>query len=241
MMVMGHDYNFSNSPVNDFSILTCNNQGYKFLGMTMADRIKRRMEQIGITQDQLARGAGVTQPAIWKLLTGKTKRSTRLAEIAATLQLTVDQLIGKEPMPGDTPEPSNIAPGPLVRGKVPLISWVQAGSYKEAIDLYQPGDAEEWIETTAPIGASTFALRVQGDSMEPLFPAGMLIVVEPNLDPLPGDYVIAKNGDEATFKQLIKDGGDWFLKPLNKSYPLKPLESTCCIIGVVREAVRRFR
>jgi hypothetical protein len=44
-------------------------------------------------------------------------------------------------------------------------------------------------------------LRVQGDSMTPDFPHGCIIVVEPELDPLPGDYVIAKNGDdEATFK-----------------------------------------
>lgn len=111
----------------------------------------------------------------------------------------------------------------------------------EAIDLYAPGDAEDWIETTVPIKEHTFALRVEGDSMEPEFPAGVLIVVEPDLDPQPGDYVIAKNGDEATFKQLVKDGPDWYLKPINKRYPIKPLESPCKIIGVVREQARRYR
>lgn len=77
--------------------------------------------------------------------------------------------------------------------------------------------------------------------MEPDFPAGVFIVVEPDMDPQPGDYVIAKNGDEATFKQLVKDGADWYLKPLNPRYPIKPLESPCKIIGVVREQVRRYR
>lgn len=138
-------------------------------------------------------------------------------------------------------EPSNISPGPPIRGKVPLISWVQAGKWREAIDLYAPDDAENWIETTVPIKEHTFALRVDGDSMEPEFPAGVLIVVEPDLDPQPGDYVIAKNGDEATFKQLVKDGPDWYLKPINERYPIKPLESPCKIIGVVREQARRYR
>jgi len=53
--------------------------------------------------------------------------------------------------------------------------------------------------------------------------------------------VIAKNGDDATFKQLVKDGSDWLLKPLNDRYPIKPLESPCKIIGVVRSLERRFR
>lgn len=137
--------------------------------------------------------------------------------------------------------PATSATAPPIRGKVPLISWVQAGKWREAIDLYTPGDAEDWIETTVPIKENTFALRVDGDSMEPEFPAGVLIVVEPDMDPQPGDYVIAKNGDDATFKQLVKDGSDWLLKPLNERYPIKPLESPCKIIGVVRSLERRFR
>jgi SOS-response transcriptional repressor LexA len=137
----------------------------------------------------------------------------------------------------------NTAVGPIVHGQVPLISNVQAGMYKEFIDnLLQSGDGKyERISTTVPIRRHTFALRVTGDSMEPKFTDGMILVVEPDMEPNPGDYVIAKNGsDETTFKQLIKDGADWFLKPLNDRYPIKPLgEST--IIGVVRSVELRLR
>lgn len=52
--------------------------------------------------------------------------------------------------------------------------------------------------------------------------------------------MIARNDDEATFKQLVKDGGDWYLKPLNERYSIKPLGSFH-IIGVVCEAIRKFR
>lgn len=137
----------------------------------------------------------------------------------------------------------NTAVGPIVHGQVPLISSVQAGMYKEFIDnLLQSGDGKyERISTTVPIKRHTFALRVTGDSMEPKFTDGMVLVVEPDMEPNPGDYVIAKNGSaETTFKQLIKDGADWFLKPLNDRYPIKPLgEST--IIGVVRSVELRLR
>ena len=64
--------------------------------------------------------------------------------------------------------------------------------------------------------------------------------MEPEMDFMPGDYVIAKNGGEATFKQLVKDGGDWYLKPLNPQYPTKLLGDSR-IIGVVRESIMKFR
>lgn len=77
--------------------------------------------------------------------------------------------------------------------------------------------------------------------MEPDFKEGAILIVEPDMEAQPGDFVIAKNGDEeTTFKQLVKDAGDWYLKPLNPRYPMKPL-GKASIVGVVRAVERRFR
>jgi SOS-response transcriptional repressor LexA len=136
----------------------------------------------------------------------------------------------------------NVQVGPEVRGTVPLISAVQAGNYKMHVDNFHPGDGgEERISTTVPVKRHTFALRVSGDSMEPDFHEGAILIVEPEMEWQPGDYVIAKNGDgESTFKQIIRDGGDLYLKPLNPRYPIKPL-GKAVIVGVVRAVERRFR
>jgi len=76
-----------------------------------------------------------------------------------------------------------------------------------------------------------------GDS----FPEGSILVVEPELPPLTGDYVIALNeASQTTFKQPVVDGGEAYLKPLNTRYPIKPL-GAAKIIGVVREFTKRFR
>lgn len=137
--------------------------------------------------------------------------------------------------------PSNIRAAPDRRACVPLISWVRAGDWAHVADLLQPGEAYEWVETGVTVQPHTFALRVEGDSMEPEFAPGTILVVEPEMDAHPGDYVIAKNGDdEATFKQLVRDGADLYLKPLNARYPIKPL-GLSRIVGVVREAVKRYR
>lgn len=115
--------------------------------------------------------------------------------------------------------------------KVPLISFVKAGNFAEIIDSY---DGEMHI-TTAKVKARTFATRVEGDSMLPEFPPGRIIVVEPDRAFKSGDYVVARNGNnEATLKQVIKDGSDWYLKPLNDRYPIKQIDNPDIdIIGVV--------
>ncbi len=84
---MHEEYNFSNGCVNNFRFLTLDNVSYKVerMTVTMAERIKERMGEIGISQEALAKAAGLTQPAIFKLLSGKTRRTTRLPEISSVL------------------------------------------------------------------------------------------------------------------------------------------------------------
>ncbi|OOH86291.1 hypothetical protein BMF29_08425 [Comamonas kerstersii] len=98
------------------------------------------------------------------------------------------------------------------------------------------------MTTTAPVHRYTFAVRVVGDSMEPDFAEGSLLIIEPELDPLPNDFVVVKNGsDETTVKKLVRDGSDWYLKPSNDRYPIKKMTLDMRIIGVVRAMEKRFR
>ena len=136
----------------------------------------------------------------------------------------------------------NTTYAPVIRGFVPLLSDAQAGMYQELIDNNPPeSGAFETVLTSTTIRKYTFALRVVGDSMEPEFREGTTLIVEPGMKADHGDYVIAKTGaDETTFKQLVKDGPDWYLKPLNNRYPIKPL-GDLVIIGVIRDAVKHYR
>jgi len=201
------------------------------------ERIYKARNECGMSQSELSRKCGVTPSAISHLEKGNTKSLSGdlLVRMSRALNVSAEWLAnGTGPM-----SERNTAPGPALRGTVPLISTVQAGNFAEAIDNMPPGEGER-INVTVPVNAHTFALRVMGDSMEPEFQEGMIIIVEPDLDPRPGDYVIAKNGEDATFKKLIKDGSDYYLKPLNKDYKTKPLGDGR-IIGVVRETIRRYR
>jgi len=133
---------------------------------------------------------------------------------------------------------ANTEPGPDIAGKVPLISWVQAGAWAEVIDNFHPGDAEDWIDTTANVSSQSFALRVKGDSMTnphgtPSIPEGSMVVVDPNAHCDNGNIVVARLNDsmEATIKKLVIDGGQRYLKPLNPAYPTIAINGNCHIIG----------
>lgn len=132
--------------------------------------------------------------------------------------------------------------------EVPVISSVQAGLWREAVDSYAPGAGHDYVVVQADLGSHTFALKVRGDSMEPEFKEGDTIIIDPDIKPTPGDYVVARNEDqEATFKKYRPRGRNAQgidvieLVPLNEDYPIlrsdvSPIE----IIGTLVEH-RRYR
>jgi SOS-response transcriptional repressor LexA len=93
------------------------------------------------------------------------------------------------------------------------------------------------------MGPQAFSLRVEGDSMEPEFPQGCVIFVEPETQALNGDYVVVTldGTNQATFKQLVLDGARRYLKPLNTRYPVIPIDREARICGVVREMRKAYR
>jgi SOS-response transcriptional repressor LexA len=78
---------------------------------------------------------------------------------------------------------------------------------------------------------------VEGDSMAPAFPRGMLIYIDPEIPPTSGRKVVAMCDDtrSATFKQYFEDGGHKYLKAMNPNWPepYTPLNASCHIIGTV--------
>ncbi len=132
----------------------------------------------------------------------------------------------------------NVQAAPDVQNRIPLISWVQAGGWTEAVDIYEPGYAERWLPFLKTNGDRTFALRVVGDSMTARFgktyPEGCIIFVDPeNRTPENGDRIIAKlqGTHEVTFKVFTKDAGRCWLRPLNDSHP--PIYEEFSVVGKV--------
>ncbi|MGG5798138.1 LexA family protein [Edwardsiella tarda] len=124
--------------------------------------------------------------------------------------------------------------------KYPLFTTVQAGAFTTTSESYTEKDAKAWVETSKKAGSRSFWLEVDGASMtapagnRPSFPEGILILVDPDQDVEVNDFCIARvNGNEFTFKKLIRDGGVNYLQPLNPQFPLLTCGNGCAFVGKV--------
>ena len=102
---------------------------------------------------------------------------------------------------------SNVSQAQIGTKQIPLISYVHAGHWAGAVDAFQPNDAHDWLVTDLELSDGAFALEIKGDSMLPEFKPGDRVIIDPQITPQPGDYVVAKNGEEeATFKKYRPRG-----------------------------------
>ncbi len=89
-------------------------------------------------------------------------------------------------------------------------------------------------------GSEPFALQVLGDSMEPEFKDGTIVIVEPGVFVNDGSYVVAQHNDEYVLRQLDLQGERWFLRPLNDEYETVEIPGLDAIRGrVIQRSGRR--
>ena len=200
-------------------------------------RIKRAIEgriQSGASQTEIAQKCGLSQATIYKYLYSKPRPDiVTLGKFALGLNIDFYELIGSMPQVPTSakatlkkkdkqPTPTSLC---LWR-KVPILNWKQVPGWKNLTGPVHSDLSKDYIETDVP-GARMFAIRVTDDSMEPEFRVGELVLVNPELEAMPNDYVLTIHSDhgseEAALKQLKKLGNRSFLHPLNPSYGDIPL------------------
>jgi SOS-response transcriptional repressor LexA len=147
------------------------------------------------------------------------------------------------------PFDENVTSAPLGLRPIPVISSVQAGQLRDMDNPHPPGAGYAVEYTDQDLSRWAFALDVDGLSMAPMFQPGDRIIVDPDLAPNPGDFVVARNGSEqATFKKYRPRGIDargemiFELVPLNEDYPtLRSDTEHLVVIGVVTEHRKKLR
>ena len=139
-----------------------------------------------------------------------------------------------------------IVPMDKVR-RVPVLNYVQAGEFCEYFDDAIADMFEVIIGDYPP---HVHWVIIEGLSMTPDFNPGDLILVDPDTQPSPGDYVVAKKAGEnaVTFKKWRPRGFDdegveyCELVPLNPDFPIIDSRHTpFTICGVAVERKHKLR
>lgn len=199
--------------------------------MSLAARFKARRLELGMTQVEVASEAGISQQSIESIESGRTRKPRNVLELAKALKCSPDWLLnGKNIMPL----------AEISTRRIPILSYVQAGQFTETQAYTDTAGDLEYVLADADIPETCFALRIDGDSMQPEFKEGDIVIIDPDLCPMPGEFVVAKNnGHEATFKKFRPLGigvDDFELVPLNPDYPvLRSKDMPLQIIGVMIE------
>jgi len=130
---------------------------------------------------------------------------------------------------------------------IPIINRVAAGYPQWFTDLdFPPGVADEYVAAPAELSdPNAFAVHVVGDSMEPRYHQGDVVIFSPAASVKSGDDCFVRfamaggpSDGETTFKRIFFDAEDQVrLQPLNERYAptfVKPNE----IAGIFRAVAR---
>ncbi len=141
--------------------------------LTPGRRIRRRRQQLGMNQVQLANAVGLTQGFLSAIETGRRKAGAKTIEqLANVLDLPPAVIIGQAAA-HDNPQPYEAA-------NLPLFGTIPAGSPSQTQEL-----AETWPVLRHLWSPDYYCLRLAFDSMEPTLKPGDIVLVHyrPDVDP----------------------------------------------------------
>lgn len=227
---------------------------------TFANRLKKALDYNNMRPIDLANKTKISKAQICNYLKGTYKaKQDKLYIIAKALDVSEAWLMGydvdmdrewfpdnKEDLTNITIDNARYIETTTKTVKIPILGKVPAGVPIEAIE-----DIIGYEEIPASMlrdGNNYFSLKIDGDSMYPDYKIGDIIIIRQQSDCNSGDdCVVMVNGDDATFKRVVKQEKSIILKPLNNEYEpyyfdeyeimTKPVK----IIGVAVEVRRKLR
>ncbi|OEC84755.1 helix-turn-helix domain-containing protein [Acinetobacter sp. YK3] len=226
---------------------------------TLAERLRYAMEVLPpkkIKGVDLARAVGVKPPSVSDWLSGKSKtmEGENLLKVSKFLGVNINWLAtgNGSPIEKNKQEKDGLD-STLLRDhnlqKIPLLNYAEVDLWKKIQSHEIEPKKHTYTVSFSNVPESLFSLIVQGNSMEPEFKEGDILIVDTLTPPKPGNYVISINGShEALFRKYRvachdKNGKEIFeLIPINQDYPvISSMTHDIKIIGVVKRYIRDLK
>ena len=167
------------------------------------DILKNLRKQKKLSQTELGQKLGISKSAISMYELGERMPDYEMMKSMADLfNVSMDYLYEKQTQK---------------KVVIPVLGCVAAGIPIETItDIL---DYEEIDADMLKDGSEYFALSIKGQSMEPKFSEGDVVIVRKQPDVDSGQIaIVCMNGDTATCKKVMKQSGGILLQPLNPAY-----------------------
>lgn len=198
----------------------------------LSDNLNSLMQEISISADELGRRIGLPASTIKKIRNRYSPNPTltTLLPLAKFFSLTLDQLVGIEPLPQTRIKGSYQANIETVQ-HIPVLSWEESITWPKTSDKIH-----KTVSTEYSYHKNAFALLVEEDGWENLAKETALLV-DPSLKAEHRDFIIVhKEGLKIPcLKQVLYDDDQMYLKPVVQGYNIAILTPDHRILGIVVE------
>ncbi|AXY57290.1 helix-turn-helix domain-containing protein [Acinetobacter chinensis] len=183
---------------------------------TIGSRIKDLRKKAKLTQKELAQMLGVSDAAVlyWEKDIN-TPKLEYLNIMAPALMTTIDFI-----MYGKTDTSDSVVDYRPVARMLPVLTYVQAGTFTDVRSI-SPHEIDEWLPAPPNAGKNSFYMIIQGISNAPHFSDGDYICIDPDV-PLEsvqtGEMIVVSCDGAATFKALVREFNQLYLKALNPDF-----------------------
>lgn len=179
------------------------------------NNVKYLRTQKKISQQSLADAIGVDRSTVSRIENGEIETTVDNAiKIANKLNVSLNDLVSKD-LRFDNGEIIEI---PTDNVKIPVLGRIPAGMPFEAIEEQYTTDYEEIPRDWLRGGNEYFALKLDGDSMEPEYQDKDVVIFRKTFDCESGqDCCVRINGFDATFKRVKKQLNGIMVIPLNEN------------------------
>lgn len=177
----------------------------------LASNLRLLLDERHISENDIAQALDLPVMTVRRIVSGETTdpRISTLKLIADYFNVSIDSLVD------DMAKPASSQKSPQF---IPILDWQTATTMSGLNEL----NLTTW-KTWHPIAlgdqhtlsAETFALESR-PSMQPRFPIGTLLVIDPAETPRDGDMVLVKlkQENELSLRELIIDPPKWQLQPV---------------------------
>ena len=164
--------------------------------------VKELRERSGMQQKELAILVGVSRPTVSEWEHGKKDPSgERLRKLSKIFNVDIGTILGYGP-----------AVIPIQRNSIPIVGEIACGTPTEAVQ-----NIEGYTDVPEGIRAD-FALRCKGDSMEPTFKSGDLVLIRIQPDVENGQIAAVNVNGETTLKHVYHQQDGLLLIADNPSF-----------------------
>ena len=103
----------------------------------------------------------------------------------------------------------------------------------------------KFIGAAGITGENVFGISINSDALAPAFQSNSIVIIDPNLKPVEGDFVLCCLGsgeeDAPVFRQIFIDGSDYYFKPVNPGFGEMKHYESYKILGVVIKSTESYR